>query len=410
MAQSDGYEAELLDIIVKHFNPEELKALCFKLNIIPYEDLGGEGKEAKTIELICYAKRNQLILDLEREIIRERPNLTSKIRILTRKNLLALIDLYGIRSSNRFSLILDLLEHNIHQALKVRKPRSITDDKDIKFFASIKDYWRAYEADELKEGTWVEIEGTFSEYGPLLSGAPWAKKEDHFNWRTYVSDVEAALGIDGIVSVSSGNALIHLNKVEVQSPFNGEISSNKYAGLYQYIGRNSIPIVIDEHLLLRAQKEVNMDSEILKMPAYNVRIRGTIEEPSGLYSTVTTLPERFDKKQYVLQVAGDDAFIKIIGSIDFFESDIWVVVESKAVENMVVRCPDLSEQEAMGRAIHEIKEQLKDNFGPNYDVKTQFDRVSTPFGLEYREDRKAYLAQDHSKLINLVRQLYKLGK
>ena len=67
-----------------------------------------------------------------------------------------------------------------------------------------------------------------------------------------------------------------------------------------------------------------------------MRIRGTIEEPLGFTSTITTVPERFDKKQYVLQVAGDGAFMKIIGSVDFFESDIWAIVESKGVENMVV--------------------------------------------------------------------------
>jgi hypothetical protein len=44
----------------------------------------------------------------------------------------------------------------------------------------------------------------------------------------------------------------------------------------------------------------------------------------------------------MLQVAGDSAFIKIVGSLDFYESDIWAVVESKGVENMVVRCPDFS--------------------------------------------------------------------
>ena len=155
------------------------------------------------------------------------------------------MSLYGIQTSNRFTLVLDFFKHNIHQALKMREQRSTTDDKNIKFFASVKDYWLAYEAEELKKGMWIEIEGTFSEYGPLLFGAPWAKKEDHFNWRCYVSDVEAALGIDGIVSISSGNVTIRPNKVAIQTPSNGQISYNKYAGLYQYIGRNSIPIIID---------------------------------------------------------------------------------------------------------------------------------------------------------------------
>src|SRR5215212_1267359 len=396
MAEVDDLEIRLFDLINKHFSLEDLKTFCFKLKV-DYDNLGGENiKEAKIRELIKFAKKRVKILELEEELVCERPELTSTISTFTKQNLVALIDLYGMRVSNRFSVVLDYLEYNIHQALKMRQQRSITNEKDIKFFANVKDYWRAYERGELKKGMWIEIDGTFSEYGPLLFGAPWAKKEDHFNWRSYVSDVEAALGIDGVVSISSGNAIIRPNKVDVQNPSNGEISYNKYAGLYQYIGRNSVPIVIDEQLLLRAQKEAKIDSEIMKTPAFNVRIRGTIEEPSGLNSTITTLPARFDKEQCVLQIAGDDAFIKIVGSPDFFESDIWAVVQSNRVENMVVRCPDFSEKEAIGRAICEISNQVTNSFGSNYAFGAQFDRVKTPFGREYRDHEDVYIGKPDS--------------
>lgn len=62
-------------LLHKYFNPEELRTLCFEIDI-PYDDLGGEGHVAKARETILYLRRQGRDLSsLADYIIQKRPNL-----------------------------------------------------------------------------------------------------------------------------------------------------------------------------------------------------------------------------------------------------------------------------------------------------------------------------------------------
>jgi len=71
-----GYDhVKLLEQITAYFSLDELRTLCFNLEI-DLEELGGEGKTGKARELILYMSRRPSGLDmLVREIRKERPNL-----------------------------------------------------------------------------------------------------------------------------------------------------------------------------------------------------------------------------------------------------------------------------------------------------------------------------------------------
>ena len=56
-----------------HFNNEELRTLCFDLDV-DYESLGGEGKEGKVRELLAWSKRNHHIPELITALTILRPN------------------------------------------------------------------------------------------------------------------------------------------------------------------------------------------------------------------------------------------------------------------------------------------------------------------------------------------------
>lgn len=69
-----GYDStKLFEILVEYFDEEELRTLCFKLNI-DYDSLRGEGKAGKARELILYMERQGPILDLLKACKKERPN------------------------------------------------------------------------------------------------------------------------------------------------------------------------------------------------------------------------------------------------------------------------------------------------------------------------------------------------
>jgi Archaeal ATPase. len=71
-----GYDqVKLLQRITSYFSLDEMRTLCFNLEI-DMDDLGGEGKTGKARELILYMSRRTSGLDmLVGEIRRERPNL-----------------------------------------------------------------------------------------------------------------------------------------------------------------------------------------------------------------------------------------------------------------------------------------------------------------------------------------------
>lgn len=66
--------ANLRDQITASFNIDELKDLCFELQI-DYEDLPGDSKRAKVRELIEYCQRHGLIPDLKQQVHSSRPEL-----------------------------------------------------------------------------------------------------------------------------------------------------------------------------------------------------------------------------------------------------------------------------------------------------------------------------------------------
>ena len=71
----------LLDLVQDHFNEEEVKTLCFKLDV-DYDSLIGNGKEGKIRELIDLFDRKSKIERLVQEIIKEIPEIAPVIEKL----------------------------------------------------------------------------------------------------------------------------------------------------------------------------------------------------------------------------------------------------------------------------------------------------------------------------------------
>lgn len=66
-------QKQLREKIVRYFSVEELKTLCFDLGI-PYQNLGGEGHEAKVRELLAYGERQGIIDSLVAACREQRPH------------------------------------------------------------------------------------------------------------------------------------------------------------------------------------------------------------------------------------------------------------------------------------------------------------------------------------------------
>jgi hypothetical protein len=68
------YLTNLHQLLMSHFDQEELKTLCFNLGA-NYDSLRGEGMMGKTRELVLYMKRQGLIAELANEIAKFRPHI-----------------------------------------------------------------------------------------------------------------------------------------------------------------------------------------------------------------------------------------------------------------------------------------------------------------------------------------------
>jgi hypothetical protein len=67
--------AELRQLLVQHFDQDELKTICFDLSV-DYDALQGEGKNAKAREFILHMKNHGRIHELENEVIKQRPDIS----------------------------------------------------------------------------------------------------------------------------------------------------------------------------------------------------------------------------------------------------------------------------------------------------------------------------------------------
>ncbi len=94
----------LLNKLVAHFNIDELKTLCFHLNV-EYEVLPGEGKVTKIRELITYLERRNRILDLWEICNRLRPESFTTIKIGEEADKLSEVDLSKTNSKIKTSLL-----------------------------------------------------------------------------------------------------------------------------------------------------------------------------------------------------------------------------------------------------------------------------------------------------------------
>lgn len=65
-------EVKLLDFLSAYFNLEDLKTLCFRLDV-DYDHLGGEGQIGKARELIRYLQKRGRLNELQTVLASERP-------------------------------------------------------------------------------------------------------------------------------------------------------------------------------------------------------------------------------------------------------------------------------------------------------------------------------------------------
>jgi hypothetical protein len=72
-SQQANYLSDIHQLLLAHFNEEDLKTLCLRLGV-EYDDLPGSGRSSKARELITYLQRRGRLEELRPAVVAVRPN------------------------------------------------------------------------------------------------------------------------------------------------------------------------------------------------------------------------------------------------------------------------------------------------------------------------------------------------
>lgn len=259
------------------------------------------------------------------------------------------------------SLAIGVISLGVDAGTLVHDRMEGSDEADGMAFDSVLDFWEAFGDGRLSEGDRVTVTGTLTDYGPVTFGPPRAVKEGHFRLREALAHADVDPGtIDGLVSLSSGNPLIRV------APEKGV----RYAGLYEGIGRNSVPVFVDSDTF--EEWHTGFDGDVLE-----ASVTGVLRPVPGAWQD---LMELFglaeDASGYALHV-GTDGGIEDAGQTSFFEADIWAAFSVGEGDRWVSRAPNFARPREHERDLKAVAETVE-RFGPEARLVGQYDLEKTP--------------------------------
>jgi len=287
-------------------------------------------------------------------------------------------------------MTLGALSLGVDAASAYHQRRTATTDGGVHELGSVKQFWAAHRKADLDTGSYVTVEGTLSTYAPMIFGDPRLIKQRHFELRDALS-TDAPGSIDALVSISSGQPILRLQ------PMKGVY----YAGLYEGIGRNSIPLFIDKDRLesWRAERETSHKA------VWDVAVTGELDDlPTEWDDFFSIFGLDEEAPEYAIYVQDDDVSnIEYRDETRFFEADVWAAYENDGDHGWLTRCPDFTERTEVRQAIDALIDNLEAIDGP-VKLTSQYDLMDRPLGQSPNIDQTSTHIQEMSN--RRVRQSY----
>lgn len=266
--------------------------------------------------------------------------------------------------------------------------------RDVEYIHRITDFW----ANRPIEDSCVQIKGTLSLYAPMIIGPPMMKRDTHLAFRTKKDDFDE----------DSLNASLAYSAGQMVERVRGD-HHYYILGLYQGIVRNSIPVLVDPvYYFAHIANVLNRDNTSQsgrKSLCHEAKITGIVSPLPPGYNRMAAMKRWMASNAYntlgdgVVENQGYDSSIVglfIHGTNDktkiewtkeakYLDGDIWCYVEKKtergrSVEKkMFSRFGDLSNEKDIGLQISGMKAEIEKEFGPHYEIISQFDEVDKRF-------------------------------
>jgi hypothetical protein len=216
----------------------------------------------------------------------------------------------------------------------------------------------------------------------MIFGDPRLIKQRHFEFRDALS-TDAPTSIDALVSISSGQPVVRLEPME----------GVYYAGLYEGIGRNSIPVFVDEGRFdsWRAER-TNARNQV-----WDVALTGQLDDlPTEWDDFFSIFGLDQEAPEYAIYVQDDaTSNIEHRGETSFFEADVWAAYEHGGDRGWMTRCPDFADRTEVRGAIDAIIDNLEAVEG-TVELISQYDLVDRPLGTSPSIDQTSTHVQEMS--------------
>jgi hypothetical protein len=247
---------------------------------------------------------------------------------------------------------------------------------------SVGDFWKR-RGDDVAPYRAVCIEGTFSQFAPMLGGSPTAKRHLHKTFRQVLQHDKRlrrskAASLDACLSVSAGQMVWR---------FRDPDAGHTQYGLYNSIVRNSICVLVTEEYRLNCLEPVFAEHQ---RETFEARVTGRVIplDTTPLRRFLMKYARDFIPKDivhelcsdvYALLVDGDGTGVERIGDARYLDGDIWIAVESSGRERFLTSFLDVANAEERKQELKELFNQAGALPGPprlfaQYDEEQEFMR------------------------------------
>ncbi len=219
-----------------------------------------------------------------------------------------------------------------------QRRRSTDQAGDAETVESVADFW-VRRGSTVTPGCMARLHGTFSQFAPMLMGAPRAKARLHKAFREALESNEALMkskapSLDACMSVSAGQMVWRFRDVH---------TDYLYFGLYDSIVRNSIPVLVarqyyDSHLeaVFQAHEiktfEASVTGRVIEID--NSPTKEFIERHAKDFISPQII-EELCHNVYGLVIDGDHTCVARQGRARYLDGDIWIAVESEGREQFL---------------------------------------------------------------------------
>jgi hypothetical protein len=247
-----------------------------------------------------------------------------------------------------------------------------------KQYDSVMQFWA--DKQHLREGDLIEINGTFSEFAPLVIGYPKAKRMLHMEYRRAL-EKNRRLGKKKIRTL---NACMSISAGQMVYRDRNATETGVFCGLYESIIRNAIPLfVVRDYyesslrpMMLKRSKDTFEAKVVGRVTKRKMRRLKKFIEKYGMTSFISQkVIDDLCKDSFGLLVNGEGTSISYLGRSKYLDGDVWIAGEQNGVEFFETAFLDIGDPNDREDALVTLREKLEDRRGKPRLV-AQYDEVS----------------------------------